>query len=116
LRLQLGGDRISRARLQIALPHAEFLTPVDRIGCSLAAELPVPAPVSSRSVQPSPFLSGSASTSSLSRPAQAFTRVTACWVAHPLFVGFIAGLRHSSTNNLLAWVLLPVAICPVRAH
>jgi hypothetical protein len=57
-----------------------------------------------------------------------FTRVTACTVAHPPYVGFIARLRPrrfpgsdarklpSSTNNLLGWVLPPLVICAVEAH
>jgi hypothetical protein len=57
-----------------------------------------------------------------------FTRVTACKVAHPPYVGFIARLRPgrfpgsgarklpSSTNNLLGWVLPPLVICAVEAH
>src|SRR5260370_26021530 len=57
-----------------------------------------------------------------------FTRVTACSVAHPPYVGFIARLRPgrfpgsgarklpSSTNNLLGWVLPPLVICAVEAH
>src|SRR6476659_2799859 len=57
-----------------------------------------------------------------------FTRVTACRVAHPPYVGFIARLRPgqfpgsgarklpSSTNNLLGWVLPPLVICAVEAH
>ena len=50
------------------------------------------------------------------------TRLTACTVAHPPYVGFIARLRpgqlpgsdarmlSSSTNNLLEWVLPPLVI------
>src|SRR5262249_34169940 len=57
-----------------------------------------------------------------------FTRVTACRVAHPPCVGFIARLRPgqfpgssarklpSSTNNFLGWVLPPLVICAVEAH
>src|SRR5262249_59489423 len=52
--------------------------------------------------------------------------VTACQVAHPPYVGFIARLRPSrlpgsgarklpsSTNNLLGWVLPPLVICALR--
>src|SRR5690242_13103907 len=57
-----------------------------------------------------------------------FTRVTACRVAPPPYVGFIARLRPSrlpssdarklpsSTNNLLVWVLPPLVICAFEAH
>ena len=57
-----------------------------------------------------------------------FTRVTACRVAHPPYMGFIARLRPgrfpgsdarelpSSTDNLLGWVLPPLVICAVEAH
>jgi hypothetical protein len=57
-----------------------------------------------------------------------FTRVTACRVAHPPYVGFITRLHPcrfpgsgarklpSSTNNLLGWVLPPLVICAVEAR
>src|SRR5690242_17554471 len=57
-----------------------------------------------------------------------FRRVTACRVAHPPYVGFIARLLpgrlpgsgarklSSSTNNLLEWVLPPLVVCAVEAH
>ena len=103
-------------------------TPVDRIRCSLVGELRVPARVSSLSVQPSP-LSGRVGVHIVTFEAcSSFTRVTACRVAHPPFVGFIARLRPgrlpgsgarklpSSTNNLLGWVLPPLVTCAVEAH
>ena len=103
-------------------------TPVDRIRCSLVGELRVPARVSSLSVLPSP-LSGRVGVHITTFEAcSSFTRVTACRVAHPPFVGFIARLRPgqfpdsdarklpSSTNNLLGWVLPPLVICAVEAH
>jgi hypothetical protein len=57
-----------------------------------------------------------------------FTRVTACRVAYPPYVGFIARLRPgqfpssgdgrlpSSTNNLLGWVLPPLVICAAASR
>src|SRR5215831_20852436 len=103
-------------------------TPADRIRCSLVGELRVPAPVSSLSVLPSP-LSGPVGVHIVPFEAcSSFTRVTACTVAHPPYVGFIARLRPgrfpgsgarklpSSTNNLLGWVLPPLVICAVEAH
>jgi hypothetical protein len=103
-------------------------TPVDRIGCSLVGELRVPARDSSLSVLPSP-LSGRVGVHITTFEAcSSFTRVTACRVAHPPYVGFIARLRPgrfpgsgarklpSSTNNLLGWVLPPLVICAVEAH
>src|SRR5215475_4278407 len=103
-------------------------TPVDRFRCSLVAELRVPAPVSSLSMQPSP-LSWRVGVHIVTFEAcSSFTRVTACRVAHPPYVGFIARLRlgrfpgsgarklPSSTNNLLGWVLPPLVICAVEAH
>jgi hypothetical protein len=94
----------------------------------LVGELRVPARVSSLSVLPSP-LSGRVGVHILTFEAcSSFTRVTACRVAHPPYVGFIARLRPgqfpssdarklpSSTNNLLGWVLPPLVICAVEAH
>src|SRR5215467_6526847 len=108
--------------------HAVLNTPVDRIRCSLVGELRVPARVSSLSVQPSP-LSGRVGVHIITFEAwSSFTRVTACKVAHPPYVGFIARLRPgrfpdsnarklpSSTNNFLGWVLPPLVICAVEAH
>ena len=108
--------------------HAVLNTPVDRIGCSLVGELRVPARDSSLSVLPSP-LSGRVGVHITTFEAcSSFTRVTACRVAHPPYVGFIARLRPgrfpgsgarklpSSTNNLLGWVLPPLVICAVEAH
>ena len=103
-------------------------TPVDRIRCSLVGELRVPAPVSSLSVLPSPFLGRVGVHITTFEACSSFTRVTACKVAHPPYVGFIARLRpgrfpgsdarklSSSTNNLLEWVLPPLVICAVEAH
>ena len=94
------------------------------VGC----ELRVPARVSSLSVLPSP-LSGRVGVHITTFEAcSSFTRVTACTVARPPYVGFIARLRpgrfpgsgarklSSSTNNLLEWVLPPLVICAVEAH
>jgi hypothetical protein len=103
-------------------------TPVDRIRCSLVGELRVPARVPSLSVLPSPFLGRVGIHITTFEACSSFTRVTACKVAHPPFVGFIARLRpgqlpssdarklSSSTNNLLEWVLPPLVICAVEAH
>ena len=98
-----------------------------RIRCSLVGELRVPARVSSLSVQPSP-LSGRVGIHIVTFQAcSSFTRVTACRVAHPPYVGFITRLRPcrlpssdarklpSSTNNLLGWVFPPLVICAVEA-
>jgi hypothetical protein len=103
-------------------------TPVDRIRCSLVGKLRVPARVSSLSVLPSPF-GGRVGVHVVTFEAcSSFTRVTACKVAHPPYVGFIARLRpsrlpgsgarklSSSTNNLLEWVLPPLVIYAVEAH
>ena len=74
------------------------------------------------------YRGGSASTLLTFEACSSFTRVTACTVAHPPYVGFIARLRPgrfpssgarklpSSTNNLLGWVLPPLVICAVEAH
>ena len=74
------------------------------------------------------YRGGSASTLLTFEACSSFTRVTACIVAHPPYVGFIARLRpgrlpgsdahklSSSTNNLLEWVLPPLVICAVEAH
>ena len=88
----------------------------------------LPRRVSSLSVQPSP-LPGRVGVHITSFEAcSSFTRVTACTVAPPPYVGFIARLRPgrllgsdarklpSSTNNLLGWVLPPLVICAVEAH
>src|SRR5262245_59297033 len=103
-------------------------TPVDRIRCSLVGELRVPARVSSLSVLPSPLPGRVGVHITTFEACSSFTRVTACTVAHPPFVGFLARLRplrlpesdarklSSSTNNLLEWVLPPLVICAVEAH
>ena len=103
-------------------------TPVDRIRCSLVGELRVPARVSSLSVLPSPLSWRVGVHITTFEACSSFTRVTACRVAHPPYVGFIARLRPgrfpgsdarklpSSTNNLLGWVLPPLVICAVEAH
>ena len=103
-------------------------TPVDRIRCSLVAELRVPARGSSLSVLPSPLPRRVGVHITTFEACSSFTRVTACRVAHPPYVGFIARLRPgrfpgsdarklpSSTNNLLEWVLPPLVICAVEAH
>ena len=103
-------------------------TPVDRIRCSLVGELRVPARVSSLSVLPSPLPGRVGVHITTFEACSSFTRVTACTVAHPPYVGFIARLRPnrfpgsdarklpSSTNNLLGWVLPPLVICAVEAH
>src|SRR5262249_49073723 len=87
-----------------------------------------PAPGSSLSVQPSPLPGRVGIHHTTFGACSSFTRVTACRVAHPPYVGFIARLRPrqlpgsdarklpSSTNNLLAWVLPPLVICAVEAH
>src|SRR3974390_2535576 len=108
--------------------HAVLNTPVDRIRCSLVGELRVPARVSSLSVLPSPFSGRVGIHITTFEACSSFTRVTACIVAHPPYVGFVARLRPgrfpgsdarqlpSSTNNLLGWVLPPLVICAVEAH
>src|ERR1700730_1122913 len=108
--------------------HAVLNTPVDRIGCSLVGELRVPARDSSLSVLPSPLSGRVGVPITTFEACSSFTRVTACRVAHPPYVGFIARLRPgrfpgsgarklpSSTNNLLGWVLPPLVICAVEAH
>ena len=94
--------------------HAVPTTPVDRDRCSLVDELRVPAPVSSLPVQPSPFLRRVGIHNFTFEACSGFTRVTACKVAHPPSVGFIARLRSrrfpgsnarklsSPTNNYLS--------------
>src|SRR5215471_8600686 len=108
--------------------HAVLNTPVDRIRCSLVGEWRVPAPGSSLSVLPSPLPGRVGVHITTFEACSSFTRVTACTVAHPPYVGFIARLRPgrlpgsgarklpSSTNNLLVWVLPPLVICAVEAH
>lgn len=103
-------------------------TPVDRIRCSLVGEWRVPTPGSSLSVQPSPLPGWVGVHITPFEACSSFTRVTACIVAHPPYVGFIARLRPGrfpgsdarklsrSTNNLLEWVLPPLVICAAEAH
>ena len=108
--------------------HAVLNTPVDRLRCSLVGELRAPARASSLSMQPSPLPGRVGIHITTFEACSSFTRVTACRVAHPPYVGFIARLRPgrfpgsgarklpSSTNNLLGWVLPPLVICAVEAH
>jgi hypothetical protein len=89
-------------------------TPVDRIRCLLVVELRDPARVSSLPVQLSPFLRRVSIHIFTFEACSSFTRVTACKVAHPPLVGFIARLRSnrfpgssarklsSPTNNYLS--------------
>src|SRR5262245_7672216 len=103
-------------------------TPVDRIRCSLVGELRVPARVSSLSVLPSPLSWRVGAHITTFEACSSFTRVTACRVAHPPYVGFIARLHPgrfpdsgarklpSSTNNPLGWVLPPLVTFAVEAH
>ena len=70
-----------------------LITPVDRIRCLLVVELRDPARVSSLPVQPSPFVRRVGVHDFTFEACSSFTRVTACKVAHPPFVGFIARLR-----------------------
>jgi hypothetical protein len=55
----------------------------------------LPRPVPSLSIQPSPFLRRVGIHIFTFEACSSFTRVTACKVAHPPFVGFIARLRPS---------------------
>jgi hypothetical protein len=108
--------------------HAVLNTPVDRIRCSLVDELRVPARASSLSVLPSPLPWRVGVHITTFEACSSFTRVTACKVAHPPYVGFITRLRpgqfpgsdarklSSSTNNLLEWALPPLVIFAVEAH
>src|SRR5215471_1927872 len=121
-------SRASLTDLRSPSLHAVLNTPVDRIRCLLVGELRVPARVSSLSVQPSP-LAGRVGVHIVTFEAcSSFTRVTACRVAHPPYVGFITRLHPcrfpgsgarkllTSTNNLLRWVLPPLVICAVEAR
>src|SRR5258708_36657898 len=88
----------------------------------------VPARVSSLSVQPSQISGRVGVHITTFEACSSFTRVTACRVAHPPYVGFIARLHPgrfpdsgarklpSSTHNLLGWGLPPLVICAVEAH
>src|SRR3974390_36522 len=108
--------------------HAVLNTPVDRIWCSLVAMWCAPAPGASLSVLPSALPGRVGVHNTTFEACSSFTRVTACTVAHPPYVGFIARLRPgrfpgsdarklpSSTKNLLGWVLPPLVICAVEAH
>src|SRR5438876_7190549 len=81
------------------------------VGCCHGA---LPRRVSSLSAQPSPFLRRVGVHIFTFEACSSFTRVTACQVAHPPFVGFIARLRPnrfpgsnarklaSPTNNYLS--------------
>jgi hypothetical protein len=121
-------SRASLTDLRSPSLHAVLNTPVDRIRCSLVGELRVPARVSSLSIQPSPISGRVGVHITTFEACSSFTRVTACRVAHPPYVGFIARLHPSrfpgsgarqlpsSTNNLLEWVLPPLVICAVEAH
>src|SRR6266700_5259092 len=88
-----GQSRASPTRCRSPSLYAVLTTPVDRIRCSLVAELRDPARVSSLSVQPSPFLRRVGVHTFTFEACSSFTRITACQVAHPPFVGFIARLR-----------------------
>ena len=69
--------------LQIAFPACCSHYPGGPNQCSLVDELRVPAPVSSLSVQPSPFLRRVGVHNFTFEACSGFTRVTACKVAHP---------------------------------
>ena len=68
-------------------------TPVDRIRCSLVAALARSRAGFFPARQPSPFVRRVGIHNFTFEACSSFTRVTACKVAHPPFVGFIARLR-----------------------
>ena len=97
-------------------------------GARWLASCAFPRRVSSLSVRPSPLPWRVGVHIATFEACSSFTRVTACKVAHPPYVGFIARFRPgrfpgsdarklpSSTINLLGWVLPPLVICAVEAH
>jgi hypothetical protein len=107
--------RASPTRCRSPSLHAVLTTPVDRYRCLLVEEDGAfLRRVSSLPVQPSPFVRRVGVHDFTFEACSSFTRVTACKVAHPPFVGFIARLRpnrfpssgarklSSSTNNYLS--------------
>jgi len=110
-----GQSRASPTRRRSPSSHAVLTTPVDRYRCLLVeANGAFPRRVSSLPVQPSPFVRRVGIHDFTFEACSSFTRVTACKVAHPPFVGFIARLRpnrfpgsdarklSSPTNNYLS--------------
>jgi hypothetical protein len=111
---QLAKHHFCRRRRSPSL-HAVLTTPVDRCRCLLVEETgALPRRVSSLPVQPSPFVRRVGIHDFTFEACSSFTRVTACKVAHPPYVGFIARLRphrfpgsdarklSSPTNNYLS--------------
>jgi hypothetical protein len=107
--------RASPTRCRSPSLHAVLTTPVDRYRCLLVEEDGAfLRRVSSLPVQPSPFVRRVGVHDFTFEACSSFTRVTACKVAHPPFVGFIARLRpnrfpssgarklSSPTNNYLS--------------
>jgi hypothetical protein len=95
---RLGRDhrqsRASPTRYRSPSLHAVLTTPVDRYRCLLVPYYgALPRRVSSLPVQPSPFVRRVGVHDFTFEACSSFTRVTACKVAHPPFVGFIARLR-----------------------
>ena len=87
-----------------------------------------PTPGPSLFVRPSPYLRRVGVHTFTFEACSSFTRVTACRVAHPPFRGLyheaspwsVSRLGCSQTiqsyQQLLEWVLPPLAICAVEAH
>ena len=107
--------RASPTRCRSPSLDAVLTTPVDRHRCLLVAVLgALPRRVSSLPVQPSPLCRRVGIHDFTFEACSSFTRVTACKVAHPPYVGFIARLRScrfpvsnarqlsSPTNNYLS--------------
>ncbi len=103
---KLGIGRVSRSRAANGAWTVQVLAGC-RVARSRAWLLPCPFCLPR-------FSGGSTSTSSLSRPARLLTHLSWAFIARfrpNRFPGSDARKLPSSTNNLLGWVLPPLAIC-----
>jgi hypothetical protein len=94
--------RASPTDARLPFWHAVLTTPVDRFGAWWLLQWRAPAPGSSRFVPPSPVLRRVGVHIAAFEACSSFTRVTACQIARPPYVDFVAGFRPAPFPGLAA--------------
>jgi len=95
-------SRASPLTLDYLFWHAVLTTPVDRMGARRLSLWRAPAPGSSPSVLPSPILRRVGVHIAAFEACSSFTRVTACQIARPPYVDFVARFRPAPFPGLAA--------------
>ena len=95
-------SRASPTDARLPFWHAVRTTPVDRMGARRLSLRRAPAPGSSPSVRPSPILRRVGVHIAAFEACSSFTRVTACQVARPPCVDFVARFRPAPFPGLAA--------------